>query len=286
VGELTWRRCKEALMQGTMVTAATLLFGSLLTLLAVVTVKGWQGMSWAMLVRLPKSGSYLGGEGGILNAIVGSLLLAVGATLLALCLALPVALLLQPDYAGRTKFAQFLRLLLNLLWGVPSIVYGACGFALLVALGWRACLLGGIIALTFVELPIMVRAMDEALRMVPKAMKEAAYSLALTRWETMRHVVVRQALPGLVTAVLLAFGRGIGDAASVLFTAGYTDNLPRSLFEPVASLPVAVFFLLNSPFAEVQRQAYAAAFVLLVLVLLVSVLKRLLAARLSRYLVR
>jgi phosphate transport system permease protein len=132
----------------------------------------------------------------------------------------------------------------------------------------------------------MVRAMDEALRMVPKAMKEAAYSLALTRWETMRYVVVRQALPGLVTAVLLAFGRGIGDAASVLFTAGYTDNLPRSLFDPVASLPVAVFFLLNSPFPEVQRQAYAAAFVLLALVLLVSVLTRLLASRFSRYLVR
>lgn len=243
-------------------------------------------MSWGMLVRLPTGGSYLGNEGGILNAIVGSLSLAVGATLSSLCLALPVALLLQPDYAGRTKFAQFLRLLLNLLWGVPSIVYGACGFALLVALGWRACLLGGIIALTFVELPIMVRAMDEALRMVPKAMKEAAYSLALTRWETMRYVVVRQALPGLVTAILLAFGRGIGDAASVLFTAGYTDNLPCSLFDPVASLPVAVFFLLNSPFPEVQRQAYAAAFVLLALVLLVSVLTRLLARRFSRYLVR
>ncbi|MFA0767013.1 MAG: hypothetical protein OXFUSZZB_000341, partial [Candidatus Fervidibacter sp.] len=243
---MTWRRRKEALMQAAMFIATSLLFGSLLLLLAVVIVKGWQGMSWGMLVRLPTGGSYLGNEGGILNAIVGSLSLAVGATLSSLCLALPVALLLQPDYAGRTKFAQFLRLLLNLLWGVPSIVYGACGFALLVALGWRACLLGGIIALTFMELPIMVRAMDEALRMVPKAMKEAAYSLALTRWETMRYVVVRQALPGLVTAILPAFGRGIGDAASVLFTAGYTDYLPCSLFEPFASLPVTVFFLLDS----------------------------------------
>jgi len=283
---VNWRHLKERLVQVAMVAAAVTLFGSLLLLLATIVVKGWGAMSWAMLVRLPTGGSYLGGESGILNAVVGSLLLAFGATSLAFCLALPVALLLQPDYAGRTRLAQFLRLLLDLLWGVPSIVYGACGFALLIALGWRACLLGGVITLTFVELPVMVRAMDEALRLVSKAMKEAAYALGLTRWETMFHVVLRQALPGLVTAVLLAFGRGIGDAASVLFTAGYTDNLPRSLFDPVASLPVAVFFLLNSPFEGVRRQAYAAAFVLMVSVLLVSVLTRLLAIRLSRYIVR
>jgi len=102
----------------------------------------------------------------------------------------------------------------------------------------------------------------------------------------MRHVVLRQALPSLVTAVLLAFGRGIGDAASVLFTAGYTDNIPRSLFDPVASLPLTVFFLLNTPFEEGQRRAYAAAFVLLVLVLAVNVLARVITKPLSRYIVR
>ena len=129
----------------------------------------------------------------------------------------------------------------------------------------------------------MARAMEEVLRAIPRELKEASYAIGATRWETMRSVVVRQGLPGLVTAVLLAFGRGIGDAASVLFTAGFTDNLPRSLFEPVASLPLAVFFQLGTPFPEVQQRAHASALVLLGIVLLVSVISRLLVARLSRH---
>jgi phosphate transport system permease protein len=128
--------------------------------------------------------------------------------------------------------------------------------------------------------------MEEVLRTIPAELKEASYAIGATRWETMRSVVVRQALPGLATAVLLAFGRGIGEAAAVLFTAGYTDNLPRSLFEPVASLPLAVFFQMGTPFPEVQARAHAAALILLGIVLLVAVVSRLLTARLSRNAVR
>jgi len=132
----------------------------------------------------------------------------------------------------------------------------------------------------------MARAMEEADRMVPQALKEASYAMGGTRWETMGKVVLRQALPGILTGVLLAFGRGIGDAASVLFTAGYTDNLPRSLLDPVASLPLAVFFQLGTPFPEVQSRAHACAFILLVIVLLVSVVSRLLGSRVSKYSLR
>jgi phosphate transport system permease protein len=149
----------------------------------------------------------------------------------------------------------------------------------------RASLLAGILVLTLVEWPIMVRAMDEVLRMVSAELKEAAYALGSTRWETVRAAVLRQALPGLLTAVLLALGRGIGDAASVLFTAGYSDYLPRSVMDPVASLPLAVFFLLGTPFPEVQQRAYAAAAVLLSLVLLLSLASRWLTRRLARHVV-
>ncbi len=141
-------------------------------------------------------------------------------------------------------------------------------------------------ALTLVELPIMARAMDEVVRLVPAHLKEASFSLGATRIETTLRVVWRQALPGIMTAVLLAFGRGIGDAASVLFTAGYTDRLPSSLFEPVASLPLAVFFQLGTPFPEVQQRAYASGAILLALVLGVSVISRLLARRFERYVIR
>jgi phosphate transport system permease protein len=101
--------------------------------------------------------------------------------------------------------------------------------------------------------------------------------------ETAIHVVIRQTLPGIITAILLAFGRGIGDAASELFTAGYTDRLPGGLLRPVASLPLAVFFQLGTPFPEVQQRAYSAALVLTFIVLVISLGSRWISNRLSRY---
>jgi phosphate transport system permease protein len=172
------------------------------------------------------------------------------------------------------------------LWGVPSIVYGAFGFIIMLWLGLRASLLGGIIALALLELPIMVRSMDEAIAMVPLALKEASYALGATRLETALKVIVRQTMPGLLTAVLLAFGRGIGDAASVLFTAGYTDRLPDSLFGPAASLPLAVFFQLGTPFPAVQERAYASALVLTIIVLGLSLISRGLTKRFTRHIIR
>ena len=172
------------------------------------------------------------------------------------------------------------------MWGIPSIVYGAFGFTIMLLLGLRASLLGGILALTLLELPIVTRAMDEVIKMIPSELKESAFALGTTRYEVAAKVIVRQALPGIITGTLLAFGRGIGDAAAVLFTAGYTDRLPSSLLRPVASLPLAVFFQLGTPYPEVRQRAYAAALILTIIVLGVSVGSRLLAARLSRNVVK
>ncbi|MBI5565956.1 MAG: ABC transporter permease subunit, partial [Chloroflexi bacterium] len=168
----------------------------------------------------------------------------------------------------------------------PSIVYGAFGFIVMLALGLRTSLLAGILVLTLLELPIMVRAMDEVIRTMPIELAEASYALGATRLETALKVIVRQALPGIVTAILLAFGRGIGDAASVLFTAGYTDQMPTSLLRPVASLPLAVFFQLGTAIPEVQQRAYASALILTAIVLMVSLGSRWLARRLSKYVVK
>ncbi len=150
----------------------------------------------------------------------------------------------------------------------------------------RASLLGGIIALAFLELPIMVRGMDEAIAMVPPALKETSYSLGANKYETALKVMLRQTAPGLLTAVLLAFGRGIGDAASVLFTAGYTDRLPNSLFRPAASLPLAVFFQLNTPYPAVQERAYASALILTFIILVLSLITRQLTTRLTTHIIR
>ncbi len=279
------QKLEESFFKILMIISTIFVLGSLLLILGTVLWRGLPALDLAMLTQTPQGGYYLGKEGGILNAILGSLCLAGGATIVAVILSLPIALYLQL-YPVPHFTKDWIRLSLDILWGTPSIVYGAIGFTLMIYLGMRASLLGGIIVLSLLELPIMVRGMEEAVSMVPKALLESSYSLGATRFETAFKVVVRQTLPGLVTAILLAFGRGIGDAASVLFTAGYTDNLPTSLLRPVASLPLAVFFQLGTPFPAVQDRAYAAALVLIVLVLGLSITSRLLSTRFTKNIIR
>jgi len=268
-----------------MIGATVTVLGSLILILGTIVWRGLPALNLDMLTQTPKGGYYLGKEGGILNAIVGSFYLAGGGTLLALVVSLPIALYLQ-IYAARSRRAELARLALDVLWGIPSIVYGAFGFIIMLAVGMRASLLGGIITLALLELPIIVRGMDEAIALVPNALREASLALGATRLETAIKVVIRQTAPALLTAVLLAFGRGIGDAASVLFTAGYTDRLPDSLLSPAASLPLAVFFQLGTPFPAVRERAYAAALVLTVIVLAISLISRRLAGRLTKHVIR
>jgi len=279
------KHLEERVFLGLMIVSTVIVVGSLVLILAAVVVKGLPALNLQMLTQVPKGGYYLGKEGGILNAITGSLALAGGATLLSAFLSLAVVLYLQL-FAPNTRLAYLVRLSLDVLWGVPSIVYGAFGFTLLLLLGLRASLLGGIITLAVLELPIMVRAMDEVMSMVPFELKEASYALGATRLETAWRTVVRQTAAGLSTALLLALGRGIGDAASVLFTAGYTDRLPTSFLRPAASLPLAIFFQLGTPVPEVQQRAYASALVLTVIILLISLGARLLTRRLTRHVIR
>jgi phosphate transport system permease protein len=275
------RHVAEAIFKALMLVSFCLVAGSLALILWTIVSRGLPALSWAMLTQTPKGGYYLGKEGGILNAILGSLYMAGGGTLLALVLGLPIALYLE-TYLRDSRWAGVVRLTLDILWGIPSIVYGAFGFIFMLAIGMRASLLGGIIALTLLELPILTRAMDEVIRMMPRDLEQAALAIGSTRLEVALRVVTRQMLPGIVTAILLAMGRGIGDAASVLFTAGYTDRLPTSLLRPAASLPLAIYFQLSMPYPEVQKRAYAAALILTVLVLLASLGSRWIAGRLGK----
>lgn len=192
--------------------------GVLGLILFTIARRGLGALSWEMLTQPPQGGFYLGRGGGILNAIVGSLYLATGATLLALVIAVPAVLYLH-TYARKSRLANLIRLTLDVMWGIPSIVYGAFGFALMILLGLRASLLAGIITLAFVILPVLTRTFDEIAGMAPRELTESTLALGATRFE-LAGMLLRQTVPGLVTAVLLAFGRGIGDAASVLLTAG------------------------------------------------------------------
>ena len=276
------RFVEEKIFRGLMLAAAALVAGSLGLILVTVFVKGFRALSLDMLIKTPQGGYYIGGGGGIANAIAGSLVLGLGATLLALLVSLPLAFYLTVYLRRRSRRAFLIRFALDVLWGIPSIVYGAFGFTVMVALGLKASLLAGTLTVGLLIVPIMARSMDEVLKMVPPELHEAAYALGSTRWETAWKVVLRQAFPGLVAAVLIAFGRGIGDAASVLFTASFTDSLPYSLLRPVATLPLAIFFQLGTPFPEVQERGYAAALILTLIVLAVSIMARQLTRRVTR----
>jgi phosphate transport system permease protein len=282
----TWRFKKrhvaESIARFFMLLSFLVVAASLLSILYTILVRGLPALSWEMVSQTPKGGYYLGKEGGILNAIIGSLLLAGGGTLLALAFSLPLTLFME-TYLMKSRWARYVRLTLDILWGIPSIVYGAFGFTLMIAMGIRASLLGGIITLALLEMPIMTRAMDEVIRLVPEELGHASLAVGASKLQTALKVTIRQMLPGIVTATLLAFGRGIGDAASVLFTAGYTDRIPTSLANPTASLPLAIYFQLGTPYPEVQQRAYASALILTLIVLMVSLGSRLLAARMSKY---
>jgi phosphate transport system permease protein len=280
------RVIEERVFKVLMIASASAILGTLLVILLTVVVKGLPALDLAMVTQTPRGGFYLGKEGGVLNAIVGSLYLAGGATLLALVVSIPIVVYLNVYAKKGSRLVAFSRFSFDVLWGVPSIVYGAFGFTIMLLLGLRASLLGGIIAVGLLVLPIMSRAMDEVVRMVPKDLLDASYALGTTRLEAAMGVLMRQALPGVLTAVLIAFGRGIGDAASVIFTAGFTDYIPTSLFRPAATLPLAIFFQLGTPVPEVQERAYASALILTVIVLAISTVARVLTRRFARHVVR
>lgn len=277
---------EEKIFMALMLISLAVTIGSICLIIGAVVVKGLPSLNLAMITKIPSGGYYLGKEGGVLNAIAGSLYLVTGATILALLFALPIAVFINVNKRRGSKTARAVRFCMDILWGIPSIVYGAFGFSLMIFLGLRACLLAGIITVALLELPILTRAIDEMIMLVPAELKDASYSLGSTRLETALNVVIRQSLPGIIVAILLAFGRGIGDAASVLFTAGYSDNLPTSLFHPAATLPLAIFFQLGTPFPEVQDRAYAAALILTLIIVAFSVVSRLLSARFSRNIIK
>jgi phosphate transport system permease protein len=268
------QKIEEKFFLGLMIFATWFILIILAVIIYSVFEKGLKAMSWEIVSQIPKGGYYYGKGGGILNAITGSLLLASGATLVAFVIGLPVALYMNVFLVRRQRLVNLIRFLLDLVWGIPSIVYGAFGFTIMILIGLQTSLLAGIITVSLFILPIMIRSMDEILRTVPVGLMEAAYSLGANKSETAFKIFTRQTISGIITAILLSFGRAIGDAASVLFTAGYTDNLPNSLLEPVATLPLAIFFQLSSPVPEVQSRAYASALVLTLIILLASLFSR------------
>lgn len=281
-GLIKRKRIEEAVFMVLLRASTYSLIAILVFIILVIFVKGFGALNFDMIFKTPKGGFYYGGEGGVLNAIVGSLYIAVGASLIAIIIGAPAALYINVHLIRHRRIQNVIRYFLDALWGIPSIVYGAFGFTLMLFLGMNASLLAGIIVVALLITPIVVRTFDEVLSTVPIGLHEASLALGSTNTEMAFKVLFKQGFSGFITAILLGFGRGIGDAASVLFTAGYTDLIPTALDEPAATLPLAIFFQLGSPIPEVRERAFAAAAILTIIILIISLSARFLSQRFSK----
>ncbi len=272
---------EEIAVKVLMAVSLLTVFGLVAGIIWTIFHRGWSCISWEMITSLPGGGFYIGKEGGFLNAIVGSVYIVAASTFLGLLVSIPVVFYLNVFLKSSSRFAYVARLAYDVLFGIPSIVYGAFAFTLMIWLGMRTSLLGGILVTTLLIIPILIRSMDEVAQNFPRDLLEASYALGATRLETMG-VVLRQIMPGIATATLLSIGRAIGDAAAVMFTAGFSDSIPTSLTQPAATLPLSIFFQLSAPQAEVQNRAYAAALVLTIIVLIISLAGRFITHRFSK----
>lgn len=280
------RNLEEKIFLGLMLASILIVMGSLILVVAVISINGAPSLSFEILTQTSEGSFYLGEGGGFLNAIVGSLLLSLPATGLAFLISIAIALYLQKDFL-KPRTSNFIRLCLDILWGVPSVVYGVFCLAIAIALGMsRQSLFLGIIALTLLEIPIITRSIDESIKMVPIGLKESAYSLGSTKFETAVKVVRKQAMPGIIAGVLLGFGRGIGDAASILLTVGDSNYFPSSVTDQTAALPTMILNLLGMSEEVAQNKAYAVAFVLLIIVLLISIITRYLTKKSSKHIIK
>lgn len=259
---------EEKVVKALMWVAVSLVVLVVASIICTIFVKGFGSLSWDMVTKVPGRNWNTTDDGGFVNAIWGSIIVVAPATLIAMVVSIPVVFYMNL-YRRRSNWLSYVaRLAYDVLYGIPSIVYGAFAFMIMVMVGMRASVLGGIIVSTLLIIPMFIRNGDEISKSVPDDMIDAAYSLGATKWETLK-VVVRQVLPGMATATLLAVGKAIGDAAAVMFTAGFSDSMATSLSSPTATLPLAIFNWVTMP-DPFPGRAYAAALILTVIVLILS----------------
>lgn len=259
---------EEKVVKALMWVSVSLVILVVASIICTIFVKGFGSLSLDMVTKVPGRNWNTTDDGGFVNAIWGSVIVVAPATLIAMVVSIPVVFYMNL-YRRRSNWLSYVaRLAYDVLYGIPSIVYGAFAFMIMVMVGMRASVLGGIIVSTLLIIPMFIRNGDEISKSVPDDMIDAAYSLGATKWETLK-VVVRQVLPGMATATLLAVGKAIGDAAAVMFTAGFSDSMASSLSSPTATLPLAIFNWVTMP-DPFPGRAYAAALVLTVIVLILS----------------
>ena len=269
-----WRKWKNAFMQALACGCALLVVAPLGLVFYHLLKSGIGAVNWDFFTKLPKPVGETGG--GMANAIVGTFVLLGNASLIGV----PVGVLggVYLSEYGSSKLNWWIRLGADVLNGVPSIIWGMVVYALVVLPMKRFSALAGGIVLGLIMIPLIMRTTEEVLQLVPNGYREAALALGIAQWRTIVQIVVRTALKGIVTGILLALARVAGETAPLLFTAFGNRFWNHSLSDPIAALPLQIFSYAISPYEDWHRQAWAGALVLLVLVTIINVSVRVLTS--------
>jgi phosphate transport system permease protein len=240
---------------------------ALATIVYFLVVNGAHVITWDFLTQKPFDSMT---QGGIMPCIVGTILLSFGAMAIAFPLGVCSAIYLH-EYARSGGVLRFIRFAINNLAGVPSVIFGLFGLAFFVTwMGFGVSILSGILTLGFLVLPVIIGTSEEALRSVPQTYREASLGLGATKWQTIRHVVLPAALPGMLTGSILGLSRAAGETAAIMFTAAvyFSPKMPTSIFHDVMALPYHVYVLATAGTAidKTRPLQYGTSLVLIILV--------------------
>jgi len=277
------RRVKQNFFFGLFRAAAAINAIALLVIIYFMVANGWRAISWEFLTQPPMQSMT---KGGILPCIIGTLALSLGAIAVALPVGIASAIYLN-EYARAGKVVRLIRLGINNLAGVPSVVFGLFGLAFFVViLGMGVSIAAGALTLGAMSLPVIIGATEEALKSVPDTYREASLGLGATKWQTIWRVVLPSAMPGILTGAILGISRAAGETAPIMFTGAvfFTPKLPTSIFNEVMALPYHIYVLATAG-TEIEKTRplqYGTAIVLIALVLGMNLLAIIWRARLRK----
>jgi phosphate transport system permease protein len=256
------RRVTDHVMTGLAIVTVILVLVPLFAIFAYLVYRGIGSLNWSFITQTPKPVGEAGG--GMANAIVGSAVILFLASLIGVPIGVGAGIYVAEF--GRNRFGDAIRFTADVLNGVPSIVIGIVAYSIVVlAQGHFSALAGGV-ALSIMMIPTITRTTEEMLLLVPQALREAAYGLGIPRWRTTLSITLRTATSGVITGIMLAFARVAGETAPLLFTALGNQFWNVKVTEPTAALPLQIYTYALSPYDDWHRQAWAGAFVLIVLI--------------------
>ena len=263
------RKAADGFLYGLMVFASAAVGAALIGIIAYILIQS-AGRLNLSLVYDTEGGGFSGSR-GLLPMIAATAWTVLVSLALALPLGIMTAVYLQ-EYAHKSRLSRFLGLAVDTLAGIPSIIYGLFGLLLFCRFfGLGQSVIAGGLTLSIMILPVIIRTTEEALKTVPDSFREGSLSLGATKFQTILHAVLPPALPGILTAAILAAGRVVGESAPVLFTVGIARHLPRTIFEPGRTLTIHLYYLTKEAIAPDDfADAFAAAAVLIILILIIN----------------